>query len=120
MKLTEKSIFALFLGKEINKERFTALAKSSLDEYIIYNSRYLSDPHLRELFRVTYKLQEHWECSGVDFDLHISLDGDIITRAFLDKTRESGGGHGRPVVRALKVTQQELRVARRIMQYICN
>lgn len=117
-KLTEQEIFAPFIGRSVNPDILSAVGRIRYGEYIICSSTYLHDPHLRELFGITDRLMEQWEYSGVDFNLYLTLDGDTITAGHLDKYREGGGGHGRPVIRPLKETQQELRVARRILQYI--
>lgn len=117
-KLTEQELLASFVGRSVNRNIFAELARESRNEYVIYNSRYLDKPQHRDLFGVTDKLQERWEYSGVDFNLHLTLDGDVIVKGHLDKYREGCGGNGRPVVHVLKETQQELRVARRILEYI--
>ena len=116
--LTEQDIFAPFIGKTIIRKAFDELARDNGSAYVIYNSRYLGKHHYRELFGVTERLKEQWEYSGVDFNLYLTINDDVITAANLDKYREAGGGHGRPSVHVLKETQQELRVARRILQYI--
>lgn len=116
--LSEHDIFVPFIGKAVNRDAFDELARENRNGYVIYISRYLDKSHYQELFGVTDSLKEKWEHSGVDFNLLLSLDGDIITKGCLDKYRESGGGHGRPVVHVLTPTQQELRVAQRIMNYI--
>ena len=117
-KLTEQEIFAPFIGRSVNPDILSAVGRIRYGEYIICSSGYLNDPHLRELFGITDRLKEQWEYSAVDFNLYLTLDGDTIAKGHLDKYREGGSGHGRPVVRPLKETQQELRVARRILQYI--
>lgn len=117
--LSDPNIFTPFIGKPVNREALNVLGKlHRASEYNISNCSYINDPHLRELFGVTERLKERWEYSGTDFNLHVTLDGDVITKCCLDKYRECGGGHGRPVVRPLKETQQELRVARRILEYL--
>ena len=118
MKLTERDVMESFVGKIINRDKFTALAKDHGDEYVIHNIKYEYDRELRKLFGVTDTLQDHWLCSGLDFEIHITLDGDTITNAFLDKYKERETGHCRCITRVLTPTQQELRVARRIMEYI--
>lgn len=117
-KLTEQEIFASFIGRSVNRDTLSQIGSIRYGECIICNSGYLNDPHLREQFGITDRLLEQWECSAVDFNLYLTLDGDTITAGHLDKYREGGSGHGRPVVRPLKESQQELRIARRILQYI--
>lgn len=116
--LSELNIFASFIGKAVNREALNSLGKLHHGaEYIVSNRRYMDNPTLRELFGVTERLKEQWEYSGTDFNLYLTIEGNTIVKARLDKYRESCSGHGRPVIRPLKETQQELRVARRILEY---
>lgn len=116
--LTEQDIFAQFIGKPANRDILSQIGRKSYNsEYIISNSKYLYDPKLRDQFGVTDALKEKWEYSGVDFILYITLDGDVITKGHVDKYREVGA-NARPVIRSLKETQQELRVALRILEFI--
>lgn len=124
MELTERNIIEPFIGKTINRDNLARCANKNREtpegvEHIVYSCGFLYKKDLLERFEVTDALKEKWEHDGVEFNVHVFLDGDVITKAFVDKYRESGAC-ARPVVRALKFTQQELRVARRIMQYICN
>ena len=117
--LSELCIFASFIGKAVNREALNVLGKFHHGlEYNISNCSYMNDTQLRELFGVTERLKEQWEYSAVDFNIYLTIDGSTIVKARLDKYHELGGGHGRPVVRPLKETQQELRVARRILEYL--
>lgn len=116
--LTEKEIFSAFIGATIDKQTFNKVACKNGGQYLICNADYISDPQLREIFGVTDALEEKWGYSGIDFSLHITIEGDTISKGHLDKYRESCGGHGRPIIRVLTPTQQELRIARRILQYI--
>lgn len=117
--ISENEILSPFISKAVNHEELNSLGELHHGaEYIICNRRYMDDPQLRELFGVTERLKEQWEYSGVDFNLYLTIDGNTIVKARLDKYRELGGGHGRPVVRPLKETQQELRIARRILEYL--
>lgn len=117
-KLTEQDVILPFVGKKVNRTAFEEMARYNSYEYVICSSRYLDKPNFLKLFCITEKLKEHWEYSGVEFELHLSISDDIITNAHIDKYWESGGGHGRPSVHVLKETQQELRIARRILQFI--
>ena len=118
IRLTEKEIFSTFIGASIDPQTFNKVARRSGDKYLICNADYISDPLLCETFGVTDALKEKWGYSGIDFTISISIDENIISKGCLDKYREGGGGHGRPTIRVLAPTQQELRVARRILQFI--
>ena len=113
-KLTEKEIFLPFIGKSVNPETFTKV--SSKDRIRIAD--YIDDPHYCELFGITDRIKELWGYSGVDFTMHLTVEDGIITKAYLDKLIERAGSHGRPTIKVLSISQQELRIARRILQYI--
>ena len=84
--------------------------------YIVYSCRFLYDQQLRELFGVTDKLKDQWERRGTEFNVCLQItDGRIVTCG-IDKYSESGGA--RASCQYLKCTQQELRIARRILDYV--
>lgn len=117
--LIERDIFASFIGKTVNHETCKKPVRhNGGNNYLICNADYKDDPQLRETFGITDRLKEVWEYSGVDFTICLTVEEGIITEGHIYKCREGGGGHGRPVVRPLKETQQEMRVARRILAYI--
>ena len=117
-KLTEVEIFSPFIGKIVNQETFSNVAHKNRDQYLICNADYIDKPMYCELFGVTDRLKELWGYSGVDFSMYLTVEDGIITNARVDKYRERAGGHGRPAITVLTTSQQELRVARRILQYI--
>lgn len=119
--LFESDITSQYLGCSVCMEHLTKCAncnRGSKDrtEYIVYSCGFLYKQELRELFGVTDKLKDLWERRGTEFNLHIYLNGDTIASCEISKYSESGGA--RPDFSSLKCTQQELRIARRILQYI--
>ena len=119
-KLTERDIIAPFIGKSVNPETFSKVVYTNHGSHRISNADYIDDPQCCELFGITDWLKEQWEYSGVEFTMHLTVEDGIITKAYLDKLREFCGGHGRPITKVLSISQQELRIARRILQYITN
>ena len=117
-KLIERDVIGTFIGKSVNPETFTDVAHENRDQYLICNADYIDKPMYCELFGVTDRLKELWGYSGVDFSMYLTVEDGIITNARVDKYRERAGGHGRPAITVLTTSQQELRVARRILQYI--
>ena len=117
-RLTEQGVIEAFIGKSVNPETFTKVAHNNRDQYLICNADYIDKPMYCELFGVTDRLKELWGYSGVDFSMYLTVEDGIITKAHMDKYRERAGGHGRPAITVLTTSQQELRVARRILQYI--
>ena len=116
-KLTERDIIAPFIGKSINQEHFSNIGDRNGGNYFIRNVNYIDKPQYLEMFGITDHLEELWGCSGIDFSLCLTLEDWTITKCHIDKCRY-GGGHGRPIIKVLSISQQELRVARRILQYI--
>lgn len=120
-KLTEQDIISQFIGKAVNEEHFNNIGYcNGGNNYLICNADYIDKPQFCEMFGITDRLKEMWGYSGVDFTIFLTVEDGIITKAHIDKLRELGGGHGRPVIHVLTISQQELRVARRILQYITN
>lgn len=74
-------------------------------------------PALMEQFGVTPKLKEAWERTGTEIYMTITLDSDTITRIIANKFRESGAC-ARPNTRDLKLTDQELRIVRRVLEHL--
>ena len=117
-RLTEQGVTGLFIGKQVNPETFSNVAHEHRGKYLICNVDYIGKPMYCELFGITDRLKEMWEYSGVDFTMHLAVQDGNIAKAYLDKLSVRGGGHGRPITNVLSISQQELRVARRILQYI--
>lgn len=118
MSLTEKELFSSFVGENINPQAFSKVAYKNWDKYMICNADYINDPQLCETFGVTALLKERWGYSGVDFTIYLTVEDGTIKEGHIYKAKEGFGGHGRPTSKALCVSQQELRVTRRILQYI--
>ena len=118
MSLTEKEIFSAFIGASIDPHNLNKVAYKNWDKYMICNADYINDPQLCETFGITDRLKEMWGYSGVDFTIYLTVEDSTITEGHIYKAKEGCGGHGRPTSKALSVSQQELRVTRRILQYI--
>ena len=113
-KLTERDIIVPFIGKQINPETFSKVTNKNR----IRIADYIDNPQYCELFGITDRLKEMWGYSGVEFTMHLTVEDGIITKGYIDKLSERGGGHGRPITKVLSISQQELRIARRVLQYI--
>ena len=118
--LTEKEIILTFIGKSVNQETFARIAYENGSEYMICNADYIDDPRYCELFGITDRLKWMWKYSGVDFTIYLTIEDGAITKAHLYKAKDGCGGHGRSTSCVLTESQQELRVVRRILQYITN
>ena len=119
-KLTEQDIICPFIGKTVNQEYFGKVAYKNGSEYIICNADYIDSLQYCEVFGITERLKWMWKYSGVDLTIYLTLDDGVITKAHLYKAKEGCGGHGRHTPIVLTVSQQELRVTRRILEHITN
>ena len=120
--LIESEIMSQAIGRTVNAEHLARCANrngigTNPVVYIVYSCRFLYDRELMEMFGVTDKLKDLWERRGTDFNVCIHLWEDKIVYCGIDKFREGDGA--RPSGgNDLKCTQQELRIARRILEYI--
>lgn len=120
--LTEQDILAPVIGQSVCLDGLGFYAKRNSEteigtEHIIYICDLMYDQKLRELFGITDKLKDLWERRGTVFNIYLYLDGGIVRDGCIRKfsegegARPSGGS-------SLTCTQQELRIARRILSYI--
>lgn len=116
--LTEEALIAQYIGGLIHTEHFAKCATKNGDsgEYIVYSCGYLYKPELCEAFGVTDKLKDLWERRGTEFNIYLCISDGYLTSARIFKYTESGGA--RPSISTPKCTQQELRIARRILSYV--
>ena len=119
--LTGHDICAPFIGKTVHTEHLTKCARRNRqtedgDEYIVYSCLFLYDQQLREQFGVTDKLKDLWERRGTEFNVYLCLNDGKISSCSIIKYTESGGA--RPSMTTPKCTQQELRIARRILEFV--
>lgn len=119
--LTEQSIISAFIGKLVNNENLEKCGwKQGIGEdiphYNVYSSTFLYKPELIEAFGVTQKLKELWERRGTEFIVSVYVADGKITSVSISKENEGDGA--RPRGGSLVFTQQDLRIARRILEYI--
>lgn len=118
--ITPQDIISQFSGQPVNMDHLARCAHKNgsgriPEVFIVYSCGFLYDAELRELFGVTDKLKDLWERRGIEFNVCLYItDGQLVSCA-ISKYTESGGP--RPSMTTPKCTQQELRVARRILQY---
>ena len=85
--------------------------------YIVYSCGFLYKPELMAAFGVTPRLKELWERRGTEFNVCVYIRDGKIDSCAVDKYREDDGARpsgGGP----LKCTDQDLRIAHRILRYI--
>ena len=116
-KLHEHDIAQAYKGKPFDIEKLSIVASKNGD------NRYIAGCHnykeeLLDLFGITSTLFERWGFYGIEFSVFINIKGNEIESCGIDKCKYSCSGHGRPSVKVLQPTQQELRVFKRVMEYI--
>lgn len=119
--LSKSEITSQFTGLSVNPDALTRCAHKNGQRtdpavYIVYSCGFLYDHELREQFGITDKLKDIWERRGTDFNVCLHISEGRILRCTIDKHHEGDGA--RPSYADLKCTQQELRVARRILDYL--
>lgn len=119
--LNEMDIFSAFIDKPVNMDHLAICAHKNRSErepveYIVYSCGFLYKKDLRELFGVTDKLKDLWERRGTEFNVYLYITDEQLVSCKIFKYSESGGP--RSSIATPKCTQQELRIARRILQYI--
>lgn len=118
-KLTEQEIFAPFIGKSLN-EKFAELPWNDfMGTLVLHNYEWMDNADLREQFGVTDKLHVDWLYRGIKLDLILSVDDGVVVGGFVEKFRE-GMIYGRSKLDTYEMTptQQDLRIAQRILVYI--
>ena len=117
---TEQEMFAPFVGKPLSKNYANLIWHECEGTLILYNYEWMDNPILREQFGLTAKLHEDWLCRGIEYALHLSVDDGEVVGCFVEKTRQGYCGHFKPNLYVLTPTPQELRIARRILEYITS
>lgn len=117
-RITEQEMFAPFIGKALSKNYANLTWHECEEELILYNYEWMDNPDLRKQFGLTDKLHEDWLYRGVEFELHLFVDEGEAVGCSVEKARYGHCGHFKPNIHVLSPTTQELRVARRILEYI--
>ena len=120
-KLDGHEIAQAYEDKAINLEKllkfFNEKGKfNNHDHYIAYCEQFTEDEC--SLFNITPTIKEFWVYHGIELRIYINLDDNKVYNCAISKYKEVGGYHGRPSGHGLKPSQQELRIFRRIMDYI--
>jgi hypothetical protein len=118
--LTEQEVFAPFIGKTLNENYDSLTWDDFMETLVLYNYEWMDNPDLRKQFGVTDNLYEDWLYRGIGFALALSIDDGEIIGGYVEKIREGDCGHFKPNIHVLTPTQQELRIVRRILEYITH
>ena len=120
-KLNECEIAQGYDNKSINTERISKLFHNNgnhngHDVYIACCEHF--DKEECALFNITPTLKDYWGYYGIEFGISLYVYNEKVYGCTISKVKYTGGYHGRPSVHVLYPTQQEIRVFRRIMDYI--
>jgi hypothetical protein len=117
-RITEQEMFAPFIGKPLSKNYANLTWHEYEEALILYNYEWMDNPILRQQFGLTDRLHEDWLYRGVEYALHLSVDDGKVLGCFVEKIRQGDCGHFKPNIHVLSPTLQELRIARRVLEYI--
>lgn len=115
--LNEHEMAQSYAGKPYDIQKLSTFAYQNGD------NRYTSDCHnyksdLLDLFGITTTLLENWGYYGIELSIFMNIKDNEIESCGIDKCKYSCGGHGRPKVKVMHPTQQEIRIFKRIMDYV--
>lgn len=126
--VSEHELFGYYIGKPVDKARLDTLADyhgygpdsySDCRQYIIYQGDFYEDPVFQHRFRITPFLKERWNESGVDFRIFLFIKRGVIAGGHIfiyqEKLKKSTY---RPSGYSRDPTQQEIRIAARILEYL--
>ena len=126
-KLAEHEVFAAVVGERVNDDRLERLGVSvgagignyeDCTHYLLARPEQWDDPLMR-LFRITPALTSGWLCRGIAFGIQLYIKNGCIAGGRIIKYKEICNECGlRPSGYEMAPTQQELRIARRILEYL--
>ena len=123
-KLNECEVAQGYIGKAFNRANLLALSYQNGTSYPENHPRFISDCYhykqeFLKLFGITPLLLESWGYRGVEFSVYVYIaDGRIAGCKIFKYKNTYCGCHGRPSGCELTPSQQEIRIFRRIMDYI--
>lgn len=122
-KLTEGEIAQIYIGKTVSAEKLNQCFSFLKDaqgykEYQAFCNSYYDEAEW-DIFKLTDTLYAYWEDSGIDFGVILHVKDEKVVSCKIYKHKDDLGGFcGRPISEDLVPSQQEIRLFRRIMDYI--
>ena len=125
-KLLEQDIFAAVINQEVNMDNLDKIGfpngtgyheYSDCAEYIISSYDYYETEEFIDRFNLTEKIIEYWDYNGIDYRIYLYIKNNCIAGGNIFKYKETCSGP-RPSGDQLTPSQQELRIANRILKYI--
>ena len=112
--LTERDIIQAYIGKPCNAERYSELFNKI---GIFYCGQ--CDMKIKWKLDITPALYIGWQQRSIDFKIRASASDGVISHCSIIKYKDNYSGlYVRNAARELKPTQQELRLFKRVMEYI--
>ena len=118
-KLNECEIAQGYVGNTVNEEKLLqCFTHIDNNEYHAFCNDYYGEKE-SDIFNITDALYAYWEDGGIDFRVILYIEGGkVITCKIYKHKDDLGGFWGRPISEDLVPSQQEIRIFRRIMDYI--
>ena len=114
IKLYEKDITQAYIGKPYNEHRYSELFNKG--NYFFPSH---CDIKTELKFNITFAMRWGWKEKNIDFRIYVRADDDMISSCYIDKRKDNYFGlYVRNPHVSLKPTQQELRLFKRVMEYI--
>lgn len=125
--LEEHEIFAAVVGTPLNIERLSRIAAYhghgvgdyvDCEEYLVRELS-VQDDELVKCFHITEALVIRWKTDKTFFRVHLFVRNDVLIGGHILKYKETIPiGCFRPTGYAVEPTQQEIRIVKRILEYL--
>ena len=126
-KLNEHEVFAAAAGILLNPEKLNRIAThnghgwgdyADCEEYYVGCLENMEEELIRK-FRITDILLERWNLGGILFRICLYVRDGKLTGGHIFKYKDTTAScHFRPTGYAMSPTQQEIRIANRILRYL--
>jgi hypothetical protein len=120
-RLNEHDVALSFIGKSVDMEKLSDVFFEPNDGNDYVACPYFRD-ELNKIFHITDALESKWLFKHIDFSVKVSLEDGKISKCSISKLEEGYGYfcNGRPQEHWDEVppTQHEIRIFRRIMEYV--
>lgn len=103
------------VGRQIHEENFHSLFRKNGSNFVCYVTDRADEAEFADIFRITERQRRLWYFGGVTVSIYAYISDDHITKINVLKYREGCGGHGRQQLHELRLTLQEQRIIRRIL-----
>ena len=126
-KLVEHEVFAAVVGERVNDGRLEQLGVSvgagtgnyeDCTHYLLTRPEQWDDTH-RRLFHITPALTSGWQNGDITFSVQLYIKGGCVAGGRIIKYKETCTECGlRPSGYEMAPTQQELRITKRVLEYL--